>query len=77
MMNYKTIKMARMALNWTRQDLQKASGVGLTTLQRMETSKDLFESAQLKNIKAVQMALEEAGIEFIGEDGVRLKEKGG
>lgn len=70
------IRMARAYLRWSVEQLHKAAGVGISTVQRMEKD-DGVPSASAKNLEAVQKALEAAGVEFIPENGggagVRLK----
>lgn len=70
------VRAARGFLQWTVADLAKASGVGISTIQRME-SEDGFPSARGGNIEAVHSALVESGITFLPDDtqgqGVRWK----
>lgn len=70
------VRAARGFLKWTVADLAKASGVGISTIQRIE-SDDGFPAARGGNIEAVHAALIEAGITFLPEDsqgqGVRWK----
>jgi hypothetical protein len=70
------IKAARALVGITASKLAELSGVAYTTVVRMESS-DGIPAGQVKTLDAVQRALEEAGIEFIGtpEDspGVRLR----
>lgn len=70
------IRAARALLDWSRSDLSSHSGVGPSALMRLESAKSV-PSGNIKTFEAVQRALEEAGIEFIGtpEDspGVRLR----
>ena len=72
------IKMARSALGWSTQKLSEESGVSARTLNRIETSEG-FLSATAANLKLVELTLNAAGIEFIGEvgdgPGVRLWSK--
>ena len=73
------IKAARALAGMTATKLAELSGVAYTTVVRMESS-DGIPSGQVKTLDAVQKALEEAGIEFIGSPeegaGVRWKLKG-
>ena len=62
------IRMARHHLRWTAKQLAEKAGVGLSTVQRME-SVDGVPPSNVPNLKAVKTALEEAGIEFIDENG--------
>lgn len=70
------IKAARALLNWTVQQLADQSGLGFTTIVRMESANGVPPS-QVKTLDAVRKAIEKAGIEFIGSPdqgaGVRWK----
>ena len=59
------IKAARALLGITSMKLAEMSGVAFTTIVRIESS-DGIPSGQVKTLSAVQRALEDAGIEFIG-----------
>lgn len=59
------IRAARGLLNWTVRDLAEKSGVHRNTVTRIETE----ATAAGHSIKAVQVALEAAGVEFIAENG--------
>ena len=65
---------ARALLDWTRDQLSDRSGVAKRTIVRFEASEGETRGA---TIKAIQAALETAGVEFIPENGglpgVRLK----
>ena len=66
-------------LGWGQAELSKLAGVGLTTLKRIELSDEITGSA--RTLWKIQIALEEAGVEFIPADdekgpGLRLKRKG-
>lgn len=68
------IRAARALIDWTREDLARASGVTVRTLARLENGHTAPRSATTRGVRA---ALEVAGIEFIpangGGPGVRLK----
>ena len=70
------IRAARALLDWTVQNLADQSGVGFTTIVRMESAEGIPPS-QAKTLDTVRKTIEKAGIEFIGspEDapGVRLR----
>ena len=70
------IRAARSLLRWTGKELAEKSGVGFSTLMRLETEIGV-PNAQAKTLEALRRALEEAGIEFIGSPddapGVRLR----
>ena len=59
------IKAARGLLGWTVQELADKSGLGFTTIVRMESA-DGVPPSQAKTLDAVRRAVEKAGIEFIG-----------
>jgi hypothetical protein len=52
-------------LDWTRSDLSEKSGVGFSSLQRLESA-DGVPGAQFKTLEAIKDAFEKAGIEFLG-----------
>ncbi|MBM7048443.1 helix-turn-helix transcriptional regulator [Rhizobium lusitanum] len=60
------IRAARALIDWTREDLARASGVTVRTLARIETSQTIPRDTTLKLLSA---ALEAAGVEFIPENG--------
>lgn len=62
----KQIRAARALIDWTREDLSRASGVTVRTLARIETSQTIPRDTTLKLLSA---ALEAAGVEFIPENG--------
>jgi transcriptional regulator with XRE-family HTH domain len=66
-------RMARAALGWGVRELAAAAKVSIDTVARFESGDELKE----RTIKALQLTLEAAGIEFIDENGggpgVRLK----
>lgn len=70
------IRAARSLLRWTGKELAEKSGVGFSTLMRLETEEGV-PSAQAKTLEALRRALEEAGVEFTGspdsQAGVRWK----
>jgi transcriptional regulator with XRE-family HTH domain len=59
------IRAARALLRWSGKDLAEKTGLGFSTLMRLEVL-DGVPSAQAKTLETIQKALEEAGIEFIG-----------
>ncbi len=70
------IRAARALLRWTGKDLAEKSGVGFSTLMRLEAEAGV-PSAQSKTLEALQKTLEKAGVEFTGSSdsqaGVRWK----
>jgi transcriptional regulator with XRE-family HTH domain len=68
------VRMARAALNWSLQDLAKASGVHRNTISNYETGK---YGGSEEALSAVRAALEAAGIEFTNGEapGVRMRRK--
>lgn len=69
--------MARGYLRWSVADLAKRSGVGESTVKRMEGPDGEPDGVTIGKLRKVREALEAAGIEFIPENGggpgVRLK----
>ncbi len=70
------VRAARALLRWTAEDLANAAEVGVATIRRMEVL-DGVPAGNVKTLVAIQQALEDAGIEFIGNPddgpGVRLR----
>jgi transcriptional regulator with XRE-family HTH domain len=67
---------ARGLLNWTQQELATAAHLGLSTVKDFESGKRVPGH---NNLSAILRALQDAGVEFIPENGggpgVRLKRK--
>jgi hypothetical protein len=72
------IRAARALLHWSAEDLARASAVGLTTIRRAELT-DQQTSLTAANDLAIRRALQQAGVEFIVENGggpgVRLRDR--
>ena len=62
------MRAARALLRWSAADLVRVSGVSLATIHRAE-SVDGTTAMTLANATAVRRALENAGVEFIEENG--------
>jgi transcriptional regulator with XRE-family HTH domain len=61
---------ARALLRWPLKEISHRAGVSVTTVTRFETEL----ATPIPATRAmIQRAYEEAGIEFLGKDGVRLK----
>ena len=69
------IKAARSLLGWTARELAEKSGIGFSTMIRLEAS-DGVPSSNVKTLDSIKKSLEKAGIQFIGAPddgpGVRL-----
>ena len=65
------IKAARALLRMEQDELAKRAGVSVTTVRRLEAAKGDYAVAG-ETAEGVQMALQEAGVEFI-HDGVLLR----
>ncbi len=61
------IRAARALLGWRQEQLAKASGVGVATIQRLENSKGTL-GGYVSTVMRIQSALEGAGIQFINQD---------
>ena len=70
------IRAARALLRWSGKDLAEKTGLGFSTLMRLEVL-DGVPSAQAKTLETIQSVFEKAGIEFIGspEDGAGVRWK--
>ncbi|NEI74297.1 transcriptional regulator [Rhizobium lusitanum] len=62
------IRASRALLRWTAEDLAKAASTGVMTIRRAE-AEDGRPSITAANLKLIKMTLEDAGIEFIPENG--------
>ena len=68
------IRMARAFLRWSIEDLAKKSGVGASTIKRMETF-DGVPSARVENLQAIRDTFVATGkVRFEGESGILVKE---
>ena len=72
------IRAARALLRWSAEDLARDSAVGITTIRRAELA-EAETSLTAANDRAIKHALENAGVEFIDENGggpgVRLRKR--
>lgn len=70
------IRAARALLRWSGKDLAEKSGVGFSTVMKMESDSGVPNS-NFKTFEALRKAFEDAGIEFTGspdsQAGVRWK----
>ena len=70
------IRAARALIRWSANDLSVNSGVGISTIKRLEVMNGV-PSINISTMIAIQTALESAGVEFIGSPndrpGVRLR----
>ena len=71
------VRAAKALLRWSGDDLAKKAVIAISTIRRIEAEDGVLSTANIKTIDAVQKALEQAGVEFIGtpdhQPGVRLK----
>ena len=70
------IRAARALLRWSGKDLAEKTGLGFSTLMRLEVLEGV-PSAQAKTLETIQKVFEQAGIEFIGtpENGAGVRWK--
>lgn len=70
------IRAARALLRWSGKDLAEKTGLGFSTLMRIEVLEGV-PSAQARTLETIQNAFENAGIEFIGtpENGAGVRWK--
>lgn len=67
-------KMARSALNWGIRDLAEKANVGVSTVTRFENGQAVPIASTLA---AMQRTFEAAGVEFLPDNGVRLRRSPG
>ncbi len=71
------MRAARALLRWPANELARAAGLSVPTIQRMESGTGV-PGGLARNVQAIRRALEKAGVEFIDENGggqgVRLRE---
>ena len=72
------LRAARALIRWSAEDLARASSLSVTTIRRAELT-EAETAMTTANDLAVRRALEDAGVEFIDENGsgpgVRLRKK--
>ena len=72
------IRAARALLRWDQRNLAEASSISLPTIKRLESKPGALE-AYASTVAALTRALENAGVEFIDENGggpgVRLRKR--
>ncbi len=70
------VRAAKSLIRWSGADLAEHSGISLSSIRRIEAVDGVPDSASVKVLHAIQSALEDAGVEFIGtpddRPGVRL-----
>lgn len=66
------LRAARALLSWSQEKLAEAAGVSLPTIKRLEPGDGML-ATRVETMEKLRRALESAGVEFIGIDGVRLR----
>ncbi len=66
------IKAARALLKWKQSDLARKSSLSLPSINTIERD---IGSPRQATLRSIQYACEDAGIEFLGDSGVRLKKE--
>ncbi len=76
MLSSSQLRAARALIRWSAEDLARQSGIGVATIRRLELQEGV-PSSNSKTLEALRLALEAAGIEFVGTPvdgpGVRLR----
>jgi transcriptional regulator with XRE-family HTH domain len=67
-MTSEQLRAARGLLRWGQQDLATAAGISVPTIKRLEATEGEL-GGHTATIRALQTALEGAGVQFIPEDG--------
>jgi transcriptional regulator with XRE-family HTH domain len=70
------IRGARALLDWSARKLSQCSGVSQSTVHRAETAHSV-PNVHAPSLLAIKAALEDAGIEFLDDSGVRLRSANG
>ena len=73
MLSSEQLRAARALKRIDQATLAGMAGVSVETIKRLEKLNGALLSANGKTIAAIQAALETAGVEFIGDDGVRVR----
>jgi hypothetical protein len=72
------VRAARALVRWSAEDLSRRSSVSLRTIRRAELAEQVMTMTNANNL-AIRRALEDAGVEFIDENGggpgVRLRKR--
>lgn len=78
MLTSELVRAARALLRWEQRDLSQRSGVSLPTIKRLEVKPGAM-GAHGPTLGALRRAFEEAGVQFIPENGggpgVRLRDR--
>jgi transcriptional regulator with XRE-family HTH domain len=64
------LQAARALIGWSQKQLAEAAGLSVPTIKRAEGAASITASAAA--VEAIRAALEGAGVEFLGDTGVRL-----
>ena len=71
------VRAAKALLNWSGSVLAEQADIAISTIRRIEAVDGVLPSASARVLQAIQTALENAGVEFIGtpddRPAVRLK----
>ena len=70
MITFQQVKAARALLNWSQNNLAKASGISMPAIARLELGTN---SPRVDTLKAIETALRKNGIEFSEDLGVSLR----
>lgn len=71
MISIEQVKAARALLDWSQDDLAKAAGLSKPSINTLERR---LANPKADTMRAIQRALEEAGVEFIEDTGVKLSQ---
>ncbi len=72
MIEPRQIRAARALLTWSQSDLAKASGIAVSSIKNVEND---ITVARRDTLADIQEAIEKAGVEFLPNAGVRMKEQ--
>ena len=60
------VRAAKALLKWSGNVLAVKANIAISTIRRIEAEDGVLANANIKTLSAIQKALEEGGVEFIG-----------
>jgi transcriptional regulator with XRE-family HTH domain len=67
------IRDGRNLLRWSARELGDKAGVGMATVQRLESGRTPIGSAKLDTLQKIKSALETGGVEFLDDGSVKRR----
>jgi transcriptional regulator with XRE-family HTH domain len=73
MINKDQIRDGRNLLRWSARELGEKAGVGMATVQRLESGRTPAGSAKFDTLQKIKSALEAGGVEFLEDGSVKRR----